>query len=70
MAPQPTDISTVDDWKQWAEYVRKDLQVCRDPHGGGKPKTRQAGGLPESVCCNAPDLRIGRSVLDERLSGC
>ncbi len=26
------------------------------------PKTRQAGGLPQSVCCYTPDLQIGKCV--------
>ena len=34
-------------------------------HGGGHPKTGQAGGLPWNVCCNAPDLLIGRRVINE-----
>ena len=27
------------------------------------PKTGQAGGLPLSGCCNAPDLQLGRRAL-------
>ena len=34
-------------------------------HGGGYPQRGQAGGLPYSVCCNPPDLRIGRHVMNE-----
>ena len=28
-------------------------------------KTGQAGGLPQNVCCNTPDLRMERSVMNE-----
>ena len=31
----------------------------------GNPKTGQAGGLPQNVCCNAPDLRIGKRVMND-----
>ena len=39
-------------------------------HGGVNPKTGQAGGLPESFCCNAPDLRIGKRVMSDSSEAC
>ena len=43
--------------KQWVDYVRKDLQIAKlSIKWWRKSKTRQAGGLPWNVCCNAPDL--------------
>ena len=34
-------------------------------HGGRNLKTGQVGGLPFMMCCNAPDLRIGKRVMNE-----
>ena len=34
-------------------------------HGGRNPKTGQVGGLPFMMCRNAPDLWIGKRVMNE-----
>ena len=53
------------------DYVREDLQIAgcdlQASHsiGGGDPRTGQLGGLPQSVCCKAPDLQIGMRVMTE-----
>ena len=52
--------------KRRVDYVRKTCSLQGfHSHDGGNPKTGQTGGLPQNVCCNAPDLRIGRRVMNE-----
>ena len=50
---------------QWVDYVREDLQVAGTHMVDEVLRHGQAGGLPQDVCCNAPDLRIGRSVMND-----
>ena len=49
--------------QQGVEYVRESCTL----QGWRNPKTGQPGGLPWNVCSNAPDLRIGRRIVDETL---
>ena len=37
-------------------------------HGGRIPKTGQVGGLPYMTCCKAPDLRVGKHVMNEGMN--
>ena len=49
--------------KQWVDYVREDLQFAGLSFTWYRKSQDRAGWrIAMDVCCNAPDLRIGRRV--------
>ena len=50
---------------QWVDNVREGLQVAGIHKVEEAPRQGRAGGLPCNVCCSAPDLRMGRRVMND-----
>ena len=52
--------------KQWVIMAGKTCSFQGfHSHSGGNPETGQAGGPPQKVCSNAPDLRIEKRVMSK-----